>query len=51
MKRFFLALFLVGLAISIAGTSAVYAISEQDIMDRLEGSVPIIFADDMLKRC
>ena len=37
MKRFFLALVLVGLTTGITGTSDVYAISEQDIIDRLEG--------------
>ena len=37
MKNVFLALVLVGLITGIAGTSNVYAISEQDIIDRLEG--------------
>ncbi len=36
MKRFFLALFLVCLITGIAGTSNVYAISDQGIIDRLD---------------
>ena len=37
MKKIFFTLFLVSLIACIAGTSDVYAISEQDIIDRLEG--------------
>lgn len=37
MKRVFFALVLVGLITGITGASDVYAISEQDIIDRLEG--------------